>query len=55
MLKYRLVGSQGPDHAKRFFVDVDLNGEPVGSGEGQSKKEAEQMAAKAALNRLSKK
>ena len=54
VLKYRLVGSQGPDHAKRFFVDVDLNGEPVGSGEGHSKKEAEQMAAKAAMAKLSK-
>ena len=54
VLKYRLVGSQGPDHAKRFFVDVDLNGEPIGSGEGHSKKEAEQMAAKAAMAKLSK-
>ena len=53
VLKYRLVGSQGPDHAKRFFVDVDLNGEPVGSGEGHSKKEAEQMAAQAAMAKLS--
>ena len=55
VLKYRLVGSQGPDHAKRFFVDVDLNGTPIGSGEGHSKKEAEQMAAKAALTQLNKK
>ena len=53
VLKYRLVGSQGPDHAKRFFVDVDLNGSPIGSGEGHSKKEAEQMAAKAAMAKLS--
>ena len=40
---------EGPDHDKRFFVEVDLNGSPVGSGTGRSKKEAEQMAAKAAI------
>lgn len=53
VLQYRLVGSEGPDHAKRFFVNVDLNGSPIGSGEGRSKKEAEQMAAKAAMAKLS--
>ena len=46
VLKYRLTGEEGPDHDKRFFVEVDLNGTPVGSGKGHSKKEAEQMAAK---------
>ena len=40
VLKYRLSGESGPDHDKRFFVEVDLNGKPVGSGEGHSKKEA---------------
>ena len=49
MLAYQLVGEEGPDHDKRFFVEVDLNGTPVGSGQGRSKKEAEQMAAKAAI------
>ena len=49
VLKYRLTGESGPDHDKRFFVEVDLNGTPVGNGEGHSKKEAEQMAAKEAL------
>ena len=49
VLKYRLTGEEGPDHDKRFFVEVDLNGTPVGSGKGHSKKEAEQMAAKAAI------
>ena len=52
MLKYRLTGEEGPDHDKRFFVEVDLNGTPVGSGKGHSKKEAEQMAAKAAIAKL---
>ena len=53
VLKYRLTGEEGPDHDKRFFVEVDLNGAPVGTGKGHSKKEAEQMAAKAAIAKLS--
>ena len=52
VLKYRLTGESGPDHDKRFFVEVELNGQPVGSGQGHSKKEAEQMAAKAAIEKL---
>ena len=52
VLKYRLTGEEGPDHDKRFFVEVDLNGTPLGSGKGHSKKEAEQMAAKAAIAKL---
>ena len=53
VLQYRLVGEEGPDHNKRFFVEVDLNGKSVGSGSGRSKKEAEQMAAAAAIEALS--
>ena len=52
VLKYRLTGEEGPDHDKRFFVEVDLNGEVAGRGKGNSKKEAEQMAAKAAIAKL---
>ena len=51
-LAYRLVGEEGPDHNKRFFVEVTLNGKGVGQGSGRSKKEAEQMAAKAAIEML---
>ena len=54
VLHYRLVGEEGPDHDKRFFMEVDLNGTPVGAGSGRSKKEAEQMAAKAAIEKLEK-
>ena len=54
VLKYQLVGESGPDHDKRFFVEVLLNGNSVGRGEGRSKKEAEQMAAKAAIETLEK-
>ena len=52
ILTYRLTGESGPDHAKEFAVEVDLNGAVVGKGIGRSKKEAEQMAAKAAMDRL---
>ena len=52
VLAYRLTGAQGPDHAKVFSVEVDLNGATVGRGQGRSKKEAEQMAAKAAIEKL---
>ena len=52
VLAYRLTGEEGPDHNKRFFVEVTLNGKGVGQGSGRSKKEAEQMAAKAAIELL---
>ena len=54
VLAYRLTGEEGPDHNKRFFVEVTLNGKSVGQGSGRSKKEAEQMAAKAAIEVLDK-
>jgi ribonuclease-3 len=43
---------EGPDHEKRFFATVHLGGEPQGSGEGRSKKQAEQAAAHAAWGQL---
>ena len=48
-LVYKLVGEKGPDHDKHFVVDVMLNSNVIGKGEGRSKKNAEQMAAKEAL------
>ena len=48
---YRVVGS-GPDHAKRFEAEVFVAGELLGSGQGRSKKEAEQRAAREALAHL---
>ena len=50
VLKYTIAGESGPDHQKSFMVEVSLNGEVIGSGTGTTKKEAEQMAAKAALD-----
>jgi ribonuclease-3 len=55
VLAYRQTGESGPDHAKRFSMEVLLNGTPIGEGEGRSKKEAEQAAAKAAVQKLEKK
>ncbi len=54
VLQYRLTGEEGPDHDKRFFIQVTLNGQPLGAGSGRSKKEAEQMAAQAAIAALEK-
>lgn len=48
---YRITSS-GPDHAKRFRAEVFLGDELFGIGEGRSKKEAEQAAAKDATARL---
>ena len=48
-LEYRLVGSSGPDHNKHFRVEVCLNSNVIGRGGGRSKKEAEQQAAREAL------
>ena len=46
---YALVGQSGPDHDKRFEVEVRLNSNVIGKGGGRSKKEAEQQAAREAL------
>ena len=52
-LTYCMVGEEGPDHAKTFITEVRLNGAAIGRGSGHSKKESEQMAAKATLEKLS--
>lgn len=52
VLAYELMSAQGPDHQKTFTMAVLLDGKQVGQGDGHSKKEAEQMAAQAALERL---
>lgn len=48
-LKYVLTNQTGPDHDKRFWIEVSLNNNVIGKGKGKSKKEAEQHAAKEAL------
>lgn len=51
-MEYVVVKEEGPDHDKRFYIDVIVNNESIGSGRGRNKKDAEQMAAKEALIRL---
>ena len=48
-LDYVLTGESGPDHDKTFRVEVHLNSNVIGKGRGRSKKEAEQQAAREAL------
>ncbi len=49
MLEYVLVSESGPDHNKHFVSEVHLNSNVIGKGGGKSKKEAEQQAARQAL------
>ena len=49
---YELVGESGPDHNKTFAFRVSINGDAAGEGSGRTKKEAEQMAARAALEAM---
>lgn len=53
-LGYIAAGESGPDHNKQFRAQVALNGQVIGEGSGRTKKEAEQAAACAALERLKK-
>jgi ribonuclease-3 len=48
---YRVVEETGPDHDKRFVVEALLGDDILGAGAGRSKKEAEQAAARQALER----
>ena len=52
VLSYSLIGQSGPDHDKKFDVEVSLNGKCVGVGSGSSKKRAEQEAAQCAIEAL---
>lgn len=51
--RYRVTES-GPDHSKLFAAELEVDGDKAGSGEGRSKKEAEQAAAAEALDSLDK-
>jgi ribonuclease-3 len=48
-ISYAVIGESGPDHDKRFKVELKLNSNVIATGEGTSKKNAEQQAAKQAL------
>lgn len=51
-ISYKLVQETGPDHARVFVMEVSVGGTAAGQGYGHTKKEAEQSAAKAALEKL---
>jgi ribonuclease-3 len=50
--RYATVATSGPDHARVFTVDVQVNGKVFGQGKGTSKQDAAQAAARAALESL---
>ncbi len=50
--EYRLISSEGPDHAKLFTVDVCVGDQVLGRGQGRNKKQAELNAARQALETL---
>ena len=51
-ISYRLERESGPDHDKTFFVSLRNNGVVIGRGSGNSKKQAQQTAAKQALEKM---
>lgn len=51
-ISYKIIRETGPDHDKTFQAEVALGSETLGSGQGKSKKEAEQNAAKKALKKV---
>lgn len=53
-VSYHLTGTEGPDHNKLFLVEVRINGEVAGCGQGHTKKAAEQAAAYQAVKSLKK-
>lgn len=51
---YRVISETGPDHEKFFVTEISVGGKVLGKGEGRSKKQSEQEAAKQALHELQK-
>lgn len=51
-VRYEVSAESGPAHERRFEVTASVDGEPIGTGEGRSKKAAEQAAAAQGLERL---
>lgn len=51
-IEYVLTGEEGPDHNKTFYTALIVGGVPYGSGEGKTKKESEQNAAREAIDRM---
>ena len=53
-LRYELIAMKGPDHERIFTIGVYCDNKLIGTGKGHSKKEAEQLAAKDALQKTDK-
>ena len=51
-ISYHLIRQSGPDHRREFFVQIKVEGQPLAEGHGKSKKNAEEKAAKVALEKL---
>ena len=51
---YRVIRSEGPDHAKTFWIEAMVEDQKMGEGTGKSKQEAEQAAARQALAAMGK-
>ncbi len=49
--KYQVIEESGPDHSKKFVIEVLVNGKPWGRGEGKNKSSAEQEAARQVLTK----
>ncbi|MDO8515409.1 MAG: ribonuclease III [bacterium] len=52
--KYKVIEAVGPDHDKKFVIGIYFGAELMGQGEGKNKQEAEQAAAKVALDKITK-
>jgi ribonuclease III len=52
MVSYEVASEEGPPHDRRFEIRATVGGDEIGTGFGRSKKEAEQAAARRALERL---
>jgi len=51
-VSYEVTGEEGPPHDRRFEIRATVQGDEIGAGSGRSKKEAEQAAARRALEKL---
>jgi ribonuclease-3 len=51
-IHYEVISDEGPDHDKTIWTEVYIDGKPMGRGRGKSKKEAEQHAAREALQQF---
>ncbi len=52
IIKYAIIKEEGPDHMRIYTAQVSVNGTVAGTGEGKSKKEAEQAAARDAMEKM---